>query len=146
MILALDPGKASGWATFTDEGQFVLMGQTSTVEEIIDWLDNFKEDVSTVVVEDYVLFKRRALSQSGSKMPAAQVIGAASLFAKKKGAKFVKQRADILGVAEKLSGVPLPADHSISHQFSAYNHGYYYLVKQGIRQSAAAEIARSKNG
>ena len=146
MILALDPGKASGWATFSNDGQFISMGQTSTIDDFITWLDNFVGDVTTVVVEDYVLYKQRALSQSGSKMPAPQIIGAILLFAKQKGANVVKQPAGILNIAQKLSGVPLPVDHSISHQFSAYNHGYYWLVKNGIRKAVAAEIVEGKNG
>lgn len=137
MIIAIDPGKDNGYAIFGEDGEMVDMGQF-TIEELQTWLLAYEEPVSTIVVEDYRLFKKRAIQQSGSDMPASRVIGIVEMYAKMKGAKLVKQRADILPVAQKISGIKLPKDHSISHQFSALNHGIYWLVNEGRRKSALA--------
>lgn len=138
IILAIDPGVHNGYAEFTDDGNFVFMGQLE-IDDMLEFFIKYDKPVSVVIVEDYVIFKKRAIQQSGSNVPAAQVIGAAKMFAKKHGAKFVLQKANILPIAEKLSQKFLPNDHGISHQFSAYNHGFYYLVKQGLRKPATPE-------
>lgn len=137
MIIAIDPGKDNGYAIFSEDGELVDMGQL-TIEELQTWLLAYEEPVSTIVIEDYRLFKKRALQQSGSDMPASRVIGIVEMFAKLKGAQLVKQQANILPQAEKISGVSLPKDHGISHQFSAFNHGVFWLVSQGRRKSALA--------
>lgn len=141
MILAIDPGKDNGYALWEDDGELVTFGQL-TIDEMDDFLLSFDRPVSAVIVEDYRLFKKRAIQQSGSNMPASQVIGKAEMFAAMKGAKFIKQRADVLPIAQKLSQKKLPTDHSISHQFSAYNHGFYWMVQQGIVKPAIATEGR----
>lgn len=138
MILAIDPGVMNGWAEFTDEGEFKMMGQMD-IDDLYDFFHNYSEPLSAIIIEDYVLYKKRAIQQSGSNMPASKVIGAAEMLARRKGAKLVKQKANILPIAEKLSQKFMPKDHSISHQFSAYNHGFYYLIQQGLRQPALVD-------
>lgn len=140
MIVAIDPGVANGYAEFEDDGTFVNMGQL-VIDDMLEFFMNYDKPVSTVVIEDYILFRKRAKQQAGSNLPASQVIGAAKMFAKMKGAKFVKQEAGILPIAQKWSQIKMPKDHNESHQISAYNHGYYYLVRNGIRQPQLAEQA-----
>ena len=135
MILAIDPGKMNGWAIFNEDGELVEFGQVHE-DELSNWLNTKTSDVSTIVVENYVLYKKKAMKQSGSDMVASRVIGRLEMYASLKGAKLVKQPADILPTAQKLSGYKMPSDHSISHQFSAINHGIYWLIKQGRRKSA----------
>lgn len=135
MIIAIDPGAMNGLAVFDEEGELVSFCQL-TIDELIQWFIDYEEEVSTVVIEDYRLYKKRAIQQSGSNMPASRVIGQAEMFAKMKGAELVKQRADILPTGQKLTGIKMPSDHSISHQFSAMIHGAYWLIKQGRRKTA----------
>lgn len=148
MILSIDPGKANGYAKWKDTGEFMMMGQL-VIEDIPEFLAKLEEPVSVVVVEDYIIFSKRAKQQAGSNVPAARVIGALELFAAQKGAKLVKQDASILTSAQKIANMKMPSDHSVSHQISAYLHGYHYLVKNGLRHPWAAEKImreRAQNG
>ena len=135
MILAIDPGKMNGWAIFDEDGELVEFGQVHE-DGLFDWLKTKTQNLSTIVIEDYILYKKKAMKQSGSDMVASRVIGRVEMFASLVGAKLVKQKADILPTAQKLSGYKMPSDHSISHQFSAINHGIYWLIKQGRRKNA----------
>lgn len=137
MILAVDPGVTIGWAIFEDDGEIHTFGQTHK-DEFPKWLADQEYKFHTIVVEDYVLYRKKAVKQSGSNMPASLVIGQLEMFAAQQGAKLVKQQADILPNAQKISGIKMPSDHSISHQFSALNHGIYWLVKNKMREGALA--------
>lgn len=135
MILAVDPGVTIGWAIFYSDGEIHSFGQIHK-DDFPQWLADQEFEFHTIVVEDYVLYRKKAVKQSGSNMPASLVIGQLEMFAAQQGAKLVKQQADILPQAQKLSGLKMPSDHSISHQFSALNHGVYWLIKEGIRKNA----------
>lgn len=137
MILAVDPGITIGWAIFEDDGEIHTFGQIHK-DEFPTWLAEQEHSFHTIVVEDYVLYRKKAVKQSGSNMPASLVIGQLEMFAAQQGAKLIKQQADILPQAQKISGIKMPSDHSISHQFSAINHGIFWLVKEGIRENALA--------
>jgi hypothetical protein len=90
--------------------------------------------VPEVIVEDFTLYKSKALQQSGSKMETVRVIGSIESWARRNKSVLVKQPASHLTIAQLWSGVKMPSDHRKSHWVSAYNHGYYYLVKQGVRK------------
>lgn len=134
-VIGIDPGKMNGIAIFNGDGSVDGYGQMD-LDELLDWTTEYEEPVSAVIVEDFILFKKRAIQQSGSRMHASQVIGMMKSFAKRKDAFFLLQKSDILPTAEKISGVKMPADHSISHQISAYNHAYFWMHKAGIVRSA----------
>lgn len=133
-IIGVDPGKMNGIAIFNGDGSLDTFGQL-TIEELKTWQNEYPHEVSWVIVEDFVLFKKRALQQAGSRMHASQVIGFMETFAMRKGAKFTLSPADNLPTAEKVSGKKMPSQHDISHQVSAYNHAYLWMHKAGIVQS-----------
>ncbi len=130
-IIGIDPGLMNGIATFYGDGRPKGLGQL-TLDEMVEWADSYEPEVSVLVVEDFVTFKKRALQQAGSRQHASQVIGLMKGFAKRKKAHLVLQPASILDTAVKWSQVKMPSDHSISHQISAYNHAYYWMVNAGV--------------
>jgi hypothetical protein len=75
--------------------------------------------------------------QTGSRFVAVQIIGALKAYARRVGAKFVLQPANVLTVAALHSGVKRPSNHNKSHDIDAYNHGYYYLETKGLLQPKA---------
>jgi hypothetical protein len=139
-LLALDPGKTTGWAIFDAKGRMVDMGQAN-MKQIEDLDDKIKElKLSHIVYEDFKLFRHRATRQVGSRFEASQVIGKAETWAYKNDCEIVKQDPNIKSIAQKWSQVVPPSDHTKSHEIDAYNHGYYYLVKRGLRKSRLEEL------
>lgn len=130
--LSIDPGETSGWATFDEEGTFKAWGQIKGTPELEDWLAEL-EPPKVVIIEEFRLYKSKALQQSGSKLETVQVIGSVKNQARRWKATIVEQRADVRGIAELYSGVSEKSvPHSKSHKISAMNHGTYYLVTKGI--------------
>lgn len=76
------------------------------MDDFLLWVtDNW--NVRHIVVEDFVLFKRKAVQQSGSRMVASQIIGKAELTAASVGATFKKYSSDKLPNASKHAGLSL---------------------------------------
>lgn len=140
MYLAFDPGKTTGWARFNDDGSSHSYGQV-TIDELIakceEWKaeDEFNNLLIAVIVEDYVLFKRKAAAQVGSRMETSQAIGVLKTLASATGAKFVLQPSNIKSTAEKWTQLFPPSNHKNSHWVDAFNHGAYYLINAGIRKT-----------
>lgn len=146
-ILAFDPGDTTGMYTFTEDGEDMYppeFGQF-TLDELSTLLLQYEHDVKTVVVEDYRIYSKRAIQQSGSRVKAAQAIGMIKMFAGQKGAEVVMQPANILPVAEKMAQVKMPGNHKQSHYISAYLHGCYYLYKSGLRKTPLQLEMESRN-
>lgn len=134
-LLAIDPGKATGWAIF-ENGVVKTMGAEHSVEAFDKWLHDVPEKfgkIDVVVMEDFRLFRHKAQQQIGSRFEASQVIGLVTSWARRHGAELVMQKADILAIAPKWSKMPMPKDHSKSHSVSAYNHAFYYLITNDMR-------------
>jgi hypothetical protein len=135
MIISVDPGESSGIAYWSDKGEFVEK-EILTEEELFDELERL-ENVTVVVCEDYRLRQGKQMVQTGSRFVAVQIIGALKAYARRVGAKFVLQPANVLTVAALHSGVKRPSNHSKSHDIDAYNHGYYYFETKGLLQPKA---------
>lgn len=134
-LLAIDPGIANGWAIF-ENGVVKDLGSVIGVEKFDEWLHevpNRYGKVDIVIIEDFRLFRHKAQQQIGSRFEAVQVIGLVQSWARRNEATLVKQGSDILAIAPKWSKMPMPKDHSKSHSVSAYNHAFYYLVKNDMR-------------
>jgi hypothetical protein len=130
MVISVDPGETSGIAYWTDTGEFVEK-EALTQEQLFDKIEQL-EDVTAVVVEDYRLRQGKQMVQTGSRFVAVQIIGALKAYARRVGAKFFLQPANVLTVAALHSGVKRPSNHAISHDIDAYNHGYYYFETKGL--------------
>lgn len=133
-IIAFDPGDTTGVAIFSTQGELKQMTQLD-LQSLIDFLGGYEAPVALVIVEDFRLFKKKAMQQVGSQMPAPQVIGAIKTFASMKGVEVVIQPSNIKPLALKWSGIAMPGNHSQSHQWDAYLHGYYWLVSNGVIQT-----------
>lgn len=148
MYLAFDPGETLGYAKWLDNGQLVEAGQANQ-EELHELLERIAPDpteVKHVIIEDYVLWAKLARQQAGSKMPAAQGKGMLKFWCKQNDIPFTMQKSDILPTAQKISQQRIPSRHSISHQFVAYNHGFFWLHKNGIVKSPLQiEMEEKKN-
>jgi hypothetical protein len=134
VLFAFDPGKATGWTVFVD-GIFKNWGISRGLDKFDEDLDTLEEVYgrpTVVVAEDFRLFRGKALQQSGSKMEASQVLGMLQRQARKWKAQYIKQSSNILPIAVKWSKMPLPSNHANSHNYAAYNHGFYYLVKNNM--------------
>ena len=132
MIVSVDPGETTGIAYWTDQGEFVEK-EMLTEEQLFDKLEAL-ENVTVIVCEDYRLRQGKQMVQTGSRFVAVQIIGALKSYARRVGAKFVLQPANVLTVAALHSGVKRPSNHSRSHDIDAYNHGYYYFETKGLLQ------------
>jgi hypothetical protein len=132
-ILGIDPGGMNGLAWFGSDYQLKGFTQVN-LHDFPLWLDAHQPIPDVVILENYRLWKHKALQQSGSDMPASQAIGMVKMYCKVRGITIVEQSPQILEPAQKMSQMPLPADHSKSHWVSAYNHVFWWLVKQGYRQ------------
>jgi hypothetical protein len=145
-LLAFDPGDTTGWAAFDEEGSLMNMGHI-LFSDLPEFLAKYGDtEISYVVVEDFVLFAKRAVKQAGSRMKASQVIGMLKLWAAQKNAILVMQQANIKPAAMKWSQMHMPSDHSQTHQFDAYLHGYYWLHTHGIIKTQLQLEIEAQNG
>lgn len=132
MIISVDPGETTGIAYWENDGTFISR-EALTQDEILDKVETLS-DVTVIVVEDYRLRQGKQMVQTGSRFVAVQIIGALKAYARRVGAKFVLQPANVLTIAALHSGVKRPSNHSKSHDIDAYNHGYYYFETKGLLQ------------
>jgi hypothetical protein len=134
-FLALDPGLHTGWALWKKDGVFIDMGTIHGEKELHDFLAGLPTAIEVVIIEDFVLFKNKAVKQAGSKMPAPKAIAQIETFARLWEAKVVKQQPSIKPIAEKMTGVKTKGlPHAQTHVLDAFNHGEYYLYAHGIKQ------------
>jgi hypothetical protein len=145
--LAFDPGKTTGWAMFDGNGQIIQYGQAS-LDELIDLTEEWARvwPISTIIYESFVLFRHKARQQTGSKMEASQAIGIIKTLARKTDATLVEQDPTIKSLAQKWTQLKPIGDHAHSHWVDAFNHGAYWLIRQGIRKTALEMEQERKNG
>lgn len=139
-LLAIDPGGMNGLAWFKENYDLDGFTQVS-LDDLPHWLEDHDPEPDMIVVENYKLWKHRALQQSGSSMPAAQAIGMVKSYAARKHIPWIEQSPQILENAQKMSQVKMPSDHSQSHWVSAYLHGYWYLVKNKYVEIKMEDLA-----
>lgn len=143
--LSFDPGKTTGWAMFDGQGQVIKYGQAS-LEELIDLTAEWeKMPLTAIIYESFVLFRHKARQQTGSKMEASQAIGIIKTLARKTDATLVEQDPTIKSLAQKWTQLKPIGDHAQSHWVDAFNHGAYWLIRQGIRKTALEMEQERKN-
>jgi hypothetical protein len=137
-LLAMDPGKSTGWCYFIDGYPDARrFGIHRNLGDLIDWLESIPNDdylPDLILVEEFTLYKQKALQQSGSKMETSQAVGAIEYYARRHKIPVVYQKAEILKIASMWSGVDHNVAHNNSHHLAAYNHGLYWLVQNGMRE------------
>lgn len=136
--VAFDPGKHTGYAFWDAKGNSKGMGQTHTKEDLQEVLDDIPETVHTAIIEDFILYPNKAEAQAGQRMHASEAKGQIEGWAIRRRCKIVKQPAHILSQARMFTKIDdAKMNHAVSHQFSAYNHGEWYLVKEGVKKLSA---------
>lgn len=140
-LLAVDPGPVPGWALF-NRNQITSYGQMP-MEEFPEWLENI-DTPEHIVYEKYRVFGHKAKAHIGSDVPTLQNVGHLTSYASRHKVPMTFQYPDILPVAERWSGMKLPSNHAQSHQYSALNHGYYYLVAHHNMPTALEVADRAK--
>lgn len=129
-LVVFDPGKATGWAIFID-GKIKDYGIVRGLDEFNIFIQEYATNYGTpdvILYETFHLFPNKAQKQSGSDMPASQVIGKIELWASMLACRVEKQNSSILSIAQKWSKVKVPTNHNESHGIVALNHGIYWLV------------------
>ena len=131
MVISVDPGESTGIAFWEDDGTLISR-TTYDMDQLLEFTTIDDRSIKVIVCEDYRLRQGKQMVQTGSRFVAVQVIGALKSLAKRVGAKFVLQQANVLTVAALHSGIKRPSNHAISHDIDAYNHGYYYFETKGL--------------
>lgn len=131
MVISVDPGESTGIAFWEDDGTLISR-TTYDMDQLLEFTTIDDRSIKVIVCEDYRLRQGKQMVQTGSRFVAVQVIGALKSLAKRVGAKFVLQPANVLTVAALHSGIKRPSNHAISHDIDAYNHGYYYFETKGL--------------
>lgn len=134
MILVVDPGDTTGFASFYENGEQFSRWQDD-FDGVLKFLSSkapIATDLSHIIVEDYRLRGGKQAQQTGSRFQAVQVIGALKYHALLHNVQFelVTTQAKTLGAM--YSGINPPSNHKLSHEIDAYNIGIYWLVWKGI--------------
>lgn len=135
-----DPGDTTGICIFNDEFQPIKFMQLS-LDDLMEWVMETDMKFDLVGYETFVVFRQKAHTQVGSKMKVSQAIGVIKMLAKKNKAELIAQKPDIKPIALKWSGITLPSQHSQTHQWDAFLHGYYYNRKMGRIESEVDAVA-----
>lgn len=133
-LLAVDPGEGTGYVVLSRTGIPLTTGITRSREELYAVLKDIPEEIELVVMEDYRLFQKKAIQQSGSKLETVRVIGAIDSWAALREIPVHLQPASILPIAKRWTGIVPKGAHKNGHHVSALLHGMYYLYKNNILQ------------
>jgi hypothetical protein len=131
-IIALDPGKHTGFAKFVD-GIMTEFGVLHDEAEIYPWL--VKQTPNLFVVEDYKIRDENhgGFDHQWQSVFPAQVIGAVRFYALIRGIPVVMQQATIKRAAAPMcSGKPYKKQAN-KHHYDAWLHGAYFIKKNGLK-------------
>lgn len=134
-ILSFDPGETTGWC-YQNPDEILGFGQASGLAEVIDVCEQHKGKVDHVVIEDYVVLGHKAMSHSGSRVPAIQVIGYLKAWAIQQKLKVTLYNARIKPIQQKQTQMKPIGAHKDNHWVDAYNHGRWYLIQNKLAKTA----------
>jgi hypothetical protein len=129
-LAAFDPGETTGYALFNAAGVNLERSQVKGRLALYDLLEEIGP-VEHVIIEDFRLFQHKALQQSGSRLETVRVIGAIESWAHNTKGRVTLQPPTIKPIAQLWSGKVPKGSHSLSHSVDAFNHGFYFLQKNG---------------
>lgn len=147
--LAIDPGDTSGWATFDDQGNLTGMGQFKDTNFVAEITELLHSDLKHVIIEDYVLFKHRAMAQTNSRgrqLKTAKMVGKIEMLCDLKGVPYTKQESSRYKIGAMWGGFQIPDNHSISHQYVAAAHGIFWLQMNEVRVPGQFMKTENLNG
>lgn len=131
-LLAIDPGKANGWAIFTNKDGPEASGAVDK-HELYLLLES--EALTVIVYESYRLYASHSKQMIGDDFIAPQVIGVIEYLANKREIPFYQQPATCKAFYHdqrlKDMGLYVPIDH----RRDAIRHGMYFLNHgKGVKQ------------
>ena len=155
-VLSFDPGNTTGWAYQNQDSllEFGNLYSTSTDKKSINndfvkllstW-DLDEKPVDHVVIEDYVILNNKAMSHSGSRVIAIQVIGFIKAWCMMKDIPFTMYKANMKPIQKKLTQIDIKGSHAETHFVDAWIHGRYWLIKNGYAKSALQMEMEKKIG
>jgi hypothetical protein len=138
--LSFDPGGTTGYAIFNNDGQIKVWGDLHGLKELNSFLRG-QERPNAVIIEEYrVRGDSRGLKANvGSKQETVQAIGVIKAQCFTWEIEPVEQPAAMKKIGEIWSKHKPYGAHKNSHRVDAYNHGVYFLVKNGIRSITGIE-------
>jgi hypothetical protein len=135
-ILSFDPGETTGWC-YQDPDKIINFGQAKGLAELMDVCEKHVGIVDHVVIEDYIVLGKKAMSHSGSRVPTIQMIGylKAWCIQQKLGSPTLyPARLKPLQQAQ-IQLKPIGA-HKDNHWVDAANHGRWYLIQKKLAKTA----------
>lgn len=129
MIWSIDPGESIGWCVWEDSGKLVRQGKYS-VDDVLSMLSVAGVVPDKIIVEQWAFDPGK--TGRGDKMVSSQVIGMLRLFAHRRPTELIFQDRRILKVSALHTGTPIPKSGHFADDVSAFLHGHYYFVVQGI--------------
>lgn len=125
-ILALDPGKTTGYILYEPDTHTVLeKGEL----ELFDRVDDLISLADFVIYESFGLFEHKAKDQIGSEFEACQVIGVIKYFLKKTGKDYVVQKPSDQIFFDDKKLAKLNMRSKSNHINSATKHLLMYLLR-----------------
>lgn len=142
-VLSFDPGETTGWV-YQDPQKMIDYGQASGLENVMKVCEEFVGEVDYLVVEDYVILGKKAMSHAGSRVPAIQVIGYLKAWAITNKVPIQMYNARLKPTQQKRTQKFPKGAHSKNHWVDAYNHGRYFLIERGLAKSALEILMEKK--
>jgi hypothetical protein len=146
MIISWDPGLTTGYATFSNHGIPIELGDLKA-SELFDFMESFKipeGELNTVIVEDYRIFSNKAQAHILKKLTAPKVIGSLEYWAHINGCEFILQTPSTKEMGYRYANIAKAANHNFSHSLDAYAHGVFYIVNRKI--TTAESFRKASNG
>lgn len=127
-ILAVDPGKRNGVCIVEDvHNGKIILNNIQTVDELIKLTNEPQDELSAIVVEDYII---NGSKNNGSRGEAIQVIGILRALASRQNIPFIRQQPEKRLIAAKWAGESVRKGHMPDDQ-SARLHAIFYLRCNG---------------
>ena len=143
-VLSFDPGNTTGWV-YQNPQKMIDYGQVPDLVGVINVCEEHKGIVDQLVIEDYVILGAKAMSHTGSRVPAIQVIGYLKAWAIQNKVPVKLYPARMKPIQQKRTGKVPKGAHSKNHWVDAYNHGRYWLIENGHAKSALQiEMAKKR--
>ena len=111
-------------------------GQAAGLANLIDVCEEYKGEIDYIVIEDYIILGKKAMSHSGSRVPSIQAIGYLKAFALQQGIPVQMYPARLKPMQQKRTQKFPKGAHSKNHWVDAYNHGRWFLIERGLAKSA----------
>jgi hypothetical protein len=121
----MDPGLRNGYAIMGPGGSLEAKGSI-LLEDLPEFLSQLPGEFTVAVVEDFKLFRSKAIQQSGKTMQASEAIGILTGWAKTHSVRLVRQPPEAYHLGAKYVQYKLPRGHT-PDDISAWLHGIYYL-------------------